>query len=128
MTTQPNNKLLYALANTLGKPLAWVLRKQLSIVSWLVSKGWSRGVAKLMVKALNIFILTLILLIMLPGWMALVGLFGAICLIAGIKIDSPTKNEEWREGIDGYGLYDNHFDMRIDGGHANDDNNPNKHF
>lgn len=120
MTTQPNNKLLM-LANTLGTPLAWVLRKQLGIVSWLVSKGWSRGVAKLTVKALNIFIFTVLLFIIFPGWMGLLALFVIVITVTGIEID-PPKGLEWRDGIDGWGLYDN--DIRIDGGSSNNDNTP----
>lgn len=124
MTTQPNNKLLYALANTLGKPLAFVLRKQLGIVSWLVSKGWSKGVAKLMLKLLNIFILTTLLFIIFPGWMGLVALFVIAATVIGIDIEPPTQ-PKWRSGTDGFGLY-NELGMRVDGGSIEDETTHNK--
>lgn len=119
MTTQPNNKLLYALANTLGKPLAFVLRKQLGIVSWLVSKGWSRELSKLILKVFNVLILTAILFILFPSWMSLVGLFGAIFLYNGIEID-PPKQPQLRGGTDGFGYY-NDSGLRVDGGSIEDE-------
>lgn len=126
MKPQPNKSPLLQLANTLGKPLAWVLRKQLGLVNWLVTKGWSKGVAKLIIKAINILIFTILFFVIFPGWQALVALFVIFVVIAGIKIELPTSAEEWRDGIDGWGLYDNHFDMRIDGGSSNNENDPSR--
>lgn len=111
MKTQTNNKLM-ALADTLGKPIAWVLRKQLRIVNWLVAKGWSKGLAKLMLKILNAFILTVALFIFFPTWMALIAMIGALVIISGIELD-PPKLPELRMGPYGYGLY-NEVGTRID--------------
>lgn len=131
MKTQPNKSPLMLLANTLGWPLAFVLRKQLGLVNWLETKGWSKGLAKLIVKVFDVLVLTILLFIIFPGWMGFVALFVLAAIVLGVDFDielPKNEAEQWRDGIDGYGLYDNQFDMRIDGGHANDDNNPNKHY
>lgn len=128
MQTQTNNKLM-ALANTLGKPIAFVLRKQLGIVNWLVAKGWSKGLAKLMLKILNIFILTVALFIFFPTWTVLIAMVGGLVIISGVDSDvlltvQDRPIQEWRDGMDGYGLYDNLLGIRIDGGSSNNENDP----
>lgn len=118
MKTQTDSKLM-TLASTLGKPIAWVLRKQLGIVNWLVAKGWSKGLAKLMLKILNVFILVLALFILFPTWMALIAGFIALIGISGIEIE-PLKQPHYRGGTDGFGLYDD-SGFRVDGGSIDDE-------
>lgn len=126
MKTQTDTTL-YNLGKTLGRPLAWVLRKQQPLVHWLAGKGLSALWARRFLTLINLAIVVFVLFWLVPKWIMLLVAFLAVLAFTGVDIDIPeTKESEWRMGIDGYGLYDNQFDLRIDGGSANDDNNPNR--
>lgn len=118
------NGFFYSLGKCLGLPLAWALRVQKPLINWFISKGFSPKFAKGLFIAANLLILAMLLFAFVPIHFILL----VIALIAlaykgtGIDVNvDPFKHEEWRMGIDGYGLYDNQLDLRIDGGTSADD-------
>lgn len=125
MKTPILHTLLRGLDYCLGQPLAWVLRQQNRLADGLVAKGLPCRLVTLALLVLNLFVLTSLLFAIIPMWMLFIVLILATTVYSGVDIDfTPPQKEEWRMGIDGYGLYDNQLDLRIDGGNANDDNNP----
>lgn len=120
MKTNTNRKAPQSVRGRLRQSVGWILRKE---CQFLIRKGLSASFAKKLTVVINLFILISLLFILFPMWMGLVTLIIGALLLAGVDIDvSPPPQEEWRMGWNGYGLYDNQFDMRIDGGDMNDDN------
>lgn len=115
MKTPNNTSALQAIAKCLGKPLAWVLRKQIRLIEWLASKGLPLKAAKWLIIVIDLFILVNILLFILPHWVVVIAGFFYIFAYLGVDIDlPPPKEPEWRNGSDGYGLY-NDIGWRLDG-------------
>lgn len=123
MKTPLIHKLLHALGYGLGQPLAWVLRKQHRLADRLVAKGLPHRLVKLALLTLNLFVLTTLLFAMIPMWMVFIVLIITAIACSGVDIDfaPPYQHQEWRSGWDGYGLYNNDFDVRIDGGSIEDE-------
>ena len=121
MKNSTNNTLFYRLGKALGQPLAWVLRKQRPVASWLAAKGIPLKLAKLILIAANLFILAALLLTIIPTWAMVIVVVLTIIIYAGGKIDPPppSKEPEWRMGLGGFGLYDQ-YDIRVDPGDNED--------
>lgn len=114
-------KLLHALGYCLGQPLAWLLRKQHRLVDGLVAKGLPRRLVKLTLLTLNLFVLTTLLFAIVPMWMVFIVLIIAVIAYSGVDFDLPSpKQPEWRNGWDGYGLY-NDIGWRLDGSSEDDE-------
>ena len=120
MNNSTNDTLFYRLGKALGQPLAWVLRKQRPVMTWLVAKGIPLKLAKLMLIATNLFVLAALLLIIVPTWVMAIVVVLTIIIYARGEIDPPpSKEPEWRMGLGGFGLYDQ-YDIRVDPGDNED--------
>lgn len=123
MKTPLIHKLLHALGYCLGQPLAWVLRKQHRLADRLAAKGLPHRWVKLALLTLNLFVLTTLLFAMIPMWIVFIVLIIAVIAYSGVDIDfaPPQDRYEYRGGTDGFGVYDNQFDCRVDCGSIEDE-------
>lgn len=123
MRNQSNNLFLLLLGKCLGKPLAFILRKQNKLAQKLIHKGLSPTLAKWLLIIANLLLLIAVLMMIFPMWVMIIIAFILLVAYTGVDIDfSPQKpSSEWRMGFDGYGLYDNQTGCRVDCGSAEDD-------
>lgn len=123
MKTLLIRKLLHAAGYCLGQPLAWVLRQQNRLADVLAAKGLPHRWIRLALLTLNLFVLTTLLFAIAPMWVVFIVLIIAAIACSGVEIDfsPPQDRYEWRAGADGFGLYDNQFDCRVDGGSIEDE-------
>jgi hypothetical protein len=115
MKTLLIRKLLHAAGYCLGQPLAWVLRQQNRLADVLAAKGLPHRWIRLALLTLNLFVLTTLLFAIAPMWVVFIVLIIAVIACSGVDFDLPSpKQPEWRNGWDGYGLY-NDIGWRLDG-------------
>jgi fatty acid desaturase len=91
----------------------WLQQERYS-VSWLVSKGLSATVAKILPWVLTLVALGVLLHI--ASWLALLLLFGVATVWVAKNPecdDDEQRQPEWRNGVSGFGLY-NSDGYRVD--------------
>lgn len=96
------NLPLVLLGKYLGRPLAWILRKQ---NSFLINKGFSPKLAKWLAITTNLLVFIVILIMLFPMWIVLSTIIIIGLLAAGIDLPEPPPSAEWRMGPSGWGLY-----------------------
>jgi hypothetical protein len=88
---------------------------------WLVAQGLPAGLAKTILWVVKLAVLGVLLYF--AFWLALLLAFAAIAawMVRNADADESSDDDEpqWRNGLDGYGLY--RGEVRIDGGSADDE-------
>ena len=123
MNNSTNNTLFYRLGKALGQPLAWVLRKQRPVVTWLSDMGLPVPFAKRLLTIINLAILVGLLFAFAPTWVILFVISITILAYKGMDTNNlaPQQDEyEWQMGWDGSGLY-NSLGSRVDCGSIEDE-------
>lgn len=116
-----NSSSFYKTGRLLGKPFSWLLRKEAPLIHLLAKKGLSYRAAKHLMHLLNLVAVALIFLPCIPLWIMIFVVFILLAVYLDIDLSAPsTPASELSEGWDGHGLYDNQLDIRIDGGHFDD--------
>ena len=103
--------------------LAWrgYLRREQRVAGWLVTRGVPAGAATAVLWVVTLAVLGALLYS--AFWLALLLAFAAIAawMVRNADADESSDDDEpqWRNGLDGYGLY--RGEVRIDGGSADDE-------
>ena len=103
--------------------LAWrgYLRREQRVAGWLVTRGVPAGAATAVLWVVKLAVLGALLYS--AFWLALLLAFAAIAawMVRNADADESSDDDEpqWRNGLDGYGLY--RGEVRIDGGSADDE-------
>ena len=118
--TAPNSFAERA-GRALGRAWRGFLRRERSACEWLVSQGLPPGIAKALLLIFRFAVLGGLLYV--GFWLALIG-FITVALIWGWWNADPAwiwkeKEPEWRDGLEGVGLYQD--DVRIDPHYYDDD-------
>lgn len=121
MTTNTHNER-WSLRLGRGAGRAWrgYLRREQRVAGWLVTRGVPAGAATAVLWIVKLALLGVLLYS--AFWLALLLAFAvaAAWLVQHDDTDQEEPQPEWREGPNGFGLYDK-SDWRIDP-HVTDDN------
>ncbi|MFV0664077.1 DUF3742 family protein [Denitromonas sp.] len=120
MTTNTyNGRWSHRLGQGAGRAWRGYLRREQYVAGWLVMRGVPAGVATAVLWIIKLAVLGALLYF--AFWLALLLAF-AVTAAWLVQHDDPDQEEpqpEWREGPNGFGLYDK-SDWRIDP-HVTDD-------
>ncbi|EOG3619941.1 MULTISPECIES: DUF3742 family protein [Pseudomonas] len=120
MTTNTHNgRWSHRLGRGAGRAWRGYLRREQRVAGWLVTRGVTAGAATAVLWIVKLAVLGALLYSAL--WLALLLAF-AVTAAWLVQHDDPDQEEpqpEWREGPNGFGLYDK-SDWRIDP-HVTDD-------
>jgi len=120
MTTNTHNgRWSHRLGRGAGRAWRGYLRREQRVAGWLVTRGVPAGAATAVLWIVKLAVLGVLLYS--AFWLALLLAFAVIAAWL-VQHDAPDQEEpqpEWREGPNGFGLYDK-SDWRIDP-HVTDD-------
>lgn len=119
MKTAAQTTFAQRLGRTLGRAWRSCERLDRRVHGWLLARGWTPGVAKTVLLVVKLAAIGTLLYS--AFWLVLLLAF-AVTAAWLVQHDDPDQEEpqpEWREGPNGFGLYDK-SDWRIDP-HVTDD-------
>lgn len=104
---RPTGQFAHRLGRAAGRSARWLQRCERQAISWLVAKGLPATVAAALLWIVKLAVLAGLLYV--AFWLALLLVFAVVAAWAARNADwdDDEKQPEWREGYDGYGLYDN---------------------
>ena len=122
MTTNTHNgSWSHRLGRGAGRAWRGYLRREQRVAGWLVTRGVPASAATAVLWVVKLAVLGVLLYT--AFWLALLLAFAAIAawMVRNADADESSDDDEpqWRNGLDGYGLY--RGEVRIDGGSADDE-------
>ena len=121
MTTNTHNgRWSHRLGRGAGRAWRGYLRREQRVAGWLVTRGVPAGAATAVLWIVKLAVLGMLLYTV--SWLVLLLVFAVVAawLARNADADDEKPEPEWREGPNGFGLYDK-SNWRIDP-HVTDDN------